>query len=439
MRKGFIFNYNKCVNCSACMASCVLENGWTINPRTVYTYNSEALSSMPVINFSLACNHCNEPVCLKGCPAGSYFREPVTGAIAIDDSKCIGCRYCQWSCPYDAPKFDDRKRIIFKCNLCSSGLTEGRLPACTNACPTGALNFGEISVTLPENTPEWFPDKQLGPLIELTGKYNKIPLKIIPEKAFETEVKESEENGKNITGEWSLVCFSFLVTLSVSSIVSSLIRGDFPNLYFFIAVIFLSGIVSLLHLGRASGAWRSISNLKTSPLSREIAIFIIYSSVSLLAVFLQLPLFLIASSAIGLIMLAAIDNVYVYAGRNKSLIFHSGQTFLSSLLIISFFTESIIPFIFIALIKIVLTLIHLVKTRYNDNFPSLRFLRLALLFIAGTSLITGISYGTRFTGFLFITGELFDRINFYYDFKPLNIRTSINDHLIIGKYEEEGG
>ena len=135
MRKGFIFDHNKCVGCGACMASCILENRWTVYPRYVYTYNSEALSSLPLVNLSLACNHCEEPVCLKGCPSGSYFRESLTGAIVIDDRKCIGCRYCQWNCPYDAPKFDDKKKVIGKCNLCYSGLTEGRSPACTNACP----------------------------------------------------------------------------------------------------------------------------------------------------------------------------------------------------------------------------------------------------------------------------------------------------------------
>ena len=120
-----------------------------------------AIARQPPVNISLACNHCKEAVCLNGCPSGSYFREPSTGAIVIDDQKCIGCRYCQWNCPYDAPKFNREKRIIGKCNLCYRGLQEGRLPACAVACPTGALNFGKLSETAIKNSPGWFPEKNL--------------------------------------------------------------------------------------------------------------------------------------------------------------------------------------------------------------------------------------------------------------------------------------
>ena len=84
MRKGFIFNHVKCVNCGACSAACILENSWTVTPRMVYTYNSEAISSLPLVNISLACNHCENAACLEGCPSGSYYREPSTGAIVIE-------------------------------------------------------------------------------------------------------------------------------------------------------------------------------------------------------------------------------------------------------------------------------------------------------------------------------------------------------------------
>src|SRR5512133_736522 len=102
MRKGFIVNTSKCVDCKACSAACIIENGWMVKPRNIYTYNSTAEQLFSLINLSLACNHCESAACMDGCPASAYSRDLVTGAVILDEKKCIGCRYCQWNCPYDA-------------------------------------------------------------------------------------------------------------------------------------------------------------------------------------------------------------------------------------------------------------------------------------------------------------------------------------------------
>jgi Fe-S-cluster-containing dehydrogenase component len=405
----------------------------------IFTYNSEALPSIPITNLSLACNHCETAVCLDGCPTASYYREPQTGAIIIDEKKCIGCRYCLWNCPYDAPKFDEEKRIIGKCNSCYSGLIEGRLPACTTACPTGALDYGELSEPNLKNIPTWFPDKNLNPAIRLTGKPNLIPLRIIPAKIFEPQNPVSTGKERNKIREWSLIAFSFLTTLSVAIMISSLINGKFPEKILLISIIILAGILSLSHLGRVTRAWRAIINVKSSPLSREIVLFIIYSAVSFIAVFFELPGFLIASSFFGLILLIVIDGVYIYADKRKSVIIHSGQTFLSALLIVSFFTGIVLPFLFIALIKLAASVYRLSVHKINGINSGIGFLRIALLLITGTSLISGISYTDPVIISLFLTGELFDRIIFYFDFDPLNINTLINKQLNAIRNEKKRG
>jgi anaerobic dimethyl sulfoxide reductase subunit B (iron-sulfur subunit) len=439
MTEGFIFNGNLCVGCGACKAACILENGWSFYPRSVYTINSEAYVSLPLINISLACNHCKEAACLNGCPSGSYFRDPLSGAVVIDDNKCIGCRYCQWNCPYDAPKYDKMNRIIGKCNLCFSGFTEGRLPACTTSCPTGALKYGKLDDGKVKEYPAWFPDKNLSPLVEFPENIDFIPLRIIPENKSEIETIIPKTDSRSLAEDWSLLLFSFLTTISVSLLVSSVINGTFMKVTSFAAIIFLAGIISIFHTGRILRIWRTVRKLRTSPLSREIGGFIIYVSVGLTAVILESPALLVAASALGLILLILIDSVYIYSDNRKYVLTHSGQTFLSSLLIISFITGSIIPFIFIALIKVASTLYNWTLKRIKVTGFGLRYLRLALLVVTGTSLVTGISFPDPVIIILFIGGEFLDRVFFYLDFKPLNINTLIHNHLIIGKDEKKRG
>ena len=438
MRKGFIFNHNKCVGCKSCSAACVLENSWSVQPRNIYTFNSEAEPLLQLINLTLACNHCESAVCMKGCPTSSFEREPLTGAIIFDEMKCIGCRYCQWNCPYDAPKYDSVKKIITKCNLCYSGLIEGRQPACSSACPTGALSFGKLSGQKSDNAYSWFPNKNLDPAIEFTAGENNDPLRIIPENIYKSEITNTVYKKKSISKELSLIVFSFLSTISVATLISSIFTGVYPERTVFITVIVLAGLASFFHLGKWLRSWRSVSNLKNSPLSREIAFYLIYLTFSFIAVFFQLPLFLISSSVIGLVLLLIIDSVYIYADKRKYVRLHSGQTFLSALLIVSFLSGAVFPFIFIAIIKLAASVYSLLVKKMNNNFE-IRFLRIAFLIITGISLISHNSYPDLITISIFLTGELFDRIIFYIDFNPLNINALINSQLNIERDEKKRG
>jgi len=427
MRKGFIFNHNKCVGCNACSAACILENKWTIHSRKVITFSSVALPELLITNLSIACNHCDMAVCLEGCPSSSYHREQLTGAIVIDESKCIGCKYCQWNCPYDAPQFDLEKRIIGKCNLCFSGVIKGGLPACTTACPTGALNYGELSEPVCKNIFTWFPDKNLNPAIEFKGNRNNIPLRIIPENIFDSAQPGSSVKKRNgITGNYSLVAFSFLTTLSVAMIISSLITGIFPDRILLLFLIAMAGFMSLFHLGKKLRAWRAFVNLKKSPLSREVTMFILFSLVSSCTVCYQIPQLIVVSGITGLVLLFLIDSVYIYSDDRKQVRMHSGQTFISALLIVSFISGIIMPFLFLAIIKLALSVYALSVNRKNSIPFGIRFFRIAILLVTGASIISEISYPDPAIISLFLTGEFLDRVIFYVDFKPLNINSLIN-------------
>lgn len=437
MRHGFIFNQDLCVNCKSCSAACAMENGFDIKPRSVVTFNQEVSSALPLSNISIACNHCEIPVCLNGCPASAYTRDPETDAVIIDDRICIGCKYCIWNCPYDAPKYDPVNRVIGKCHLCYSRLQTGMMPACAEGCPTGALSYGNIDDFDKANRPAWFPDEGLNPALGFTDKSIDVPLRIVPDSLFKRIMTVKEHGGKSNESEWSLVLFSFLTVISVSIMASSLIKGVIPDKPLFISITLLPAVFSIFHLGKWERAWRVVTNIKGSPLSREILVFVIYLLISCYSIIYEIPLLMVSATVIGFILLIAVDTVYYYSVRNFSVFQHSGQVFLTSLLIVSFLSDSIIPFLFIAVIKIILSARIIYQSRGNSNIAILRFVRLAFLLVAGASFISGISYpGTAIVS-LFIAGELIDRILFYFDFEPPGLNVLTNNHIVAREHEKE--
>ncbi len=427
MRKGFIFSQDNCVGCNACSAGCMLENGWDIHPRTVFTYNNEAQSTLAVFHLSMACNHCENPSCLEGCPSGALQRDFGTGAVFIDEFKCLGCNYCTWNCPYNAIKPHFKNGIVGKCNLCNSLLKEGGSPACTSACPTGALSYGTLHDTKSFIT-SVFADTKLKPALEITGIREQIPVKIIPERAWVTEKTEKFENEGKLKGKWSLIIFTFLTTLAVSIVSSSLMEGKFPQMVLLFSVIFLSGLSSLFHLGKPMRAWRALSNVRHSPLSREIIIFLIFCITAASAILLNNNSLLIISSITGLVLLVAVDSVYSFSDNRKNQFFHSGQTFLTGLLMISYFSGMAVSFMFIGAIKIVLTILRFFNNRKLDWFLPLRFFNIIVLLLLMIDNFTGQSNFDPVLVFLLVMGEFSGRIIYYIDFNPVNIQEVIKNY-----------
>jgi molybdopterin-containing oxidoreductase family iron-sulfur binding subunit len=111
------------------------------------------------------CQQCDNPPCVKVCPVQATWKEP-DGIVAVDYNWCIGCRYCEAACPYHARRFNwtkpsipaaeinpdqgllsNRLRpqgVVEKCTFCLHRTRDGRLPACLEACPTGARVFGNM-------------------------------------------------------------------------------------------------------------------------------------------------------------------------------------------------------------------------------------------------------------------------------------------------------
>lgn len=142
---GFYFDMAACIGCRTCQVACKDKNDLPIGVlfRTVTHYESGVYPNPRVYYYSGACNHCANPKCVEGCPAGAmYVAED--GTVQHNAEKCIGCRYCSWNCPYDAPKFNEELGHIQKCDSCKDLRDMGENPACVDACAMRALQWGDI-------------------------------------------------------------------------------------------------------------------------------------------------------------------------------------------------------------------------------------------------------------------------------------------------------
>lgn len=90
-----------------------------------------------------SCQHCTDAACATVCPTGAIHIHTETGLVTVDDSLCIGCRYCSTACPYDVPRYYGPESKINKCTGCIDRIEQGRTPACVTTCQPGALKFGD--------------------------------------------------------------------------------------------------------------------------------------------------------------------------------------------------------------------------------------------------------------------------------------------------------
>jgi formate dehydrogenase iron-sulfur subunit len=157
---SFLIDFTKCTGCRSCQVACKqwneLQSEKTVN--TGSHQNPPLLSSKTwtLINFTeqekqdgvnwfftkIGCMHCEQAACVSVCPVGA-LKKTESGAVVYNDKVCIGCRYCMIACPFRIPTFEWHKAFpyIKKCTFCYDRQSEGNVPACARACPTGAISF----------------------------------------------------------------------------------------------------------------------------------------------------------------------------------------------------------------------------------------------------------------------------------------------------------
>ena len=155
---GLLIDTTRCVGCQACSEACAEANGLPEpdldaidnatglrkTTPTNYTVISELETSKDTYYVKSQCMHCNNPACATACPTQALYKTE-EGAVIWREDKCMGCRFCMVSCPFEIPKFEyeSNNPKIAKCTMCWERLKEGEQPACVNACDEDAIVFGK--------------------------------------------------------------------------------------------------------------------------------------------------------------------------------------------------------------------------------------------------------------------------------------------------------
>jgi Fe-S-cluster-containing dehydrogenase component/DMSO reductase anchor subunit len=428
--QGFIFDYSKCVGCHACMVACYAENSTKppLSWRQVSHYNRQKLPLLGFIHLSIACNHCQEAPCLKACPSGAYTIDKQTNAVIHIPEFCIGCKYCIWACPFDAPKYNPEAGIVEKCNFCNHRLANGEIPACALNCPTGALSFGEIGQ---KSNPEAFglSSKEIFPRIKVlnTNVVDCVPvsdISLYPD--FDSLEKKLLHKDRDylarIAKEWPLAIFTFIGSILTGWIFATLLPQSLPiNSWLFLLLGILGIVVSTLHLGKPLRAYLSIKNIRSSWLSREIFLFGLFMLSAFGSLMLGLYWLTVVASIFGLLFLFSIEKLYSITKYNFITPIHSANTFAIALIFAALFAQEWNLLIaFLAIKTMIFTINNGVKAlEPSPQIALFSLVRLVVGFIVPFGLLVLMNEVFSWVLLLsIILGELIDRLMFYGDFMP---------------------
>ena len=171
-----VIDQSKCIGCGYCTLACQAHND--INPDIQWTRVEPAgqVDGKDVF-LPRPCMQCTKAPCVDVCPVkASYYR--ADGIVMMDYDRCIGCRYCEVACPYQARSFNWKafdgpnpavpdwgqpevarrpRGVVEKCAFCYQRIDRGLAlglepgvdadasPACVTVCPTGARLFGDVN------------------------------------------------------------------------------------------------------------------------------------------------------------------------------------------------------------------------------------------------------------------------------------------------------
>ncbi len=295
---AFEVDLDACTGCKACVAACHslndLDEGevW----RTVGLLHGGTAEAPAQQTVTTSCHHCVDPACMSGCPVKAYEKDPVTGIVRHLDDQCIGCQYCTFMCPYDAPKYNAARGIVRKCDMCSDRLASGEGPACVQSCPSLAIKICVIDQKMAIEASEAgtflpgapAPDHTIPTTIYRSAR--QVPRNLLPADYYSVHPEH---------GHLPLVFMLVLTQLSVGAfavhsvvgraVESSQSRPSLPHALGALLMAVLAITAATLHLGRPMFAWRAVLGLRTSWMSREILAFGLFAKAASLFALALVP------------------------------------------------------------------------------------------------------------------------------------------------------
>jgi len=280
---AFAVDLDACTGCKACVSACHSLNGLDDHEmwRDIGLLHGGTVEEPYQQTVTTACHHCVEPACLEGCPVRAYEKDAETGIVRHLDDQCIGCQYCVLKCPYDVPKYSEKRGIVRKCDMCHGRLSAGEAPACVQACPSGAITIRIVSQA--EFVASIAPDDMLLPGA-FESSYTKPTTSYTTGRPIPANARPGDDRTMRLEHtHWPLIGMLILTQIAAGIFLgsSALALGNAaafkiaqePLALTAFVLLNLGLAVSVLHLGRPLGAWRAFLGWRTSWMSREILAF----------------------------------------------------------------------------------------------------------------------------------------------------------------------
>ncbi len=156
-RLSMLFDVTKCSGCYNCFLACrdeYFENDYSpysapqpLDGQFWMQIKEVERGSFPKPKLDYIptpCMHCEKAPCIEVAADEAVYRRE-DGIVIIDPTKAKGQKAIVSSCPYRVVFWNAELDIPQKCTMCAHRLDEGEaLPRCVEACPTGALIFGDL-------------------------------------------------------------------------------------------------------------------------------------------------------------------------------------------------------------------------------------------------------------------------------------------------------
>lgn len=304
---AFEVNLDACTGCKSCVVACHSLNGLDENEswRDVGAITGDNFQQ----TVTTACHHCADPACANGCPTLAYEKDATTGIVRHLDDQCIGCSYCTMKCPYDAPKFNLKRGIVRKCDMCHGRLTVGEAPACVQACPNGAISIRivrreRVAGAGMRMLPGAFESDYTRPMTRYVSGRE------APRDAVAADASRLREEDAH----HPLAVMLVLTQAAAGGMAAANFVTQAAMLLWVSAALLCAGVAAgVLHLGQPLKAWKSFLGWRTSWLSREIIAFGLALGLSGAACCFLLPAWPAAVAALGAVACSAM----VYADTRR--------------------------------------------------------------------------------------------------------------------------